>query len=47
MPVRSGTERWSALWEQAMGEVALIAQAKEVRFELEGDLTQSCAATAR
>jgi K+-sensing histidine kinase KdpD len=41
MPVRASTEPWAALCEQAMGEVALIAQAKEVRFELEGDLTQS------
>ena len=41
MPVRASTEPWSALCEQAMGEVALIAQAKEVRFELAGDLTQS------
>jgi K+-sensing histidine kinase KdpD len=41
MPFRASTEPWSALCEQAMGEVALIAQAKEVRFELAGDLTQS------
>jgi K+-sensing histidine kinase KdpD len=41
MPVRASTEPWSALCEQAMAELALIAQAKEARFELEGDLTQS------
>jgi K+-sensing histidine kinase KdpD len=41
MSVRASTEPWAGLWEQALGEVTLIAQAKDVRVEIEGDLTES------
>ena len=41
MPVRVSKERWSELLEKAMGEVALIAQAKDVRFETRGALERS------
>jgi K+-sensing histidine kinase KdpD len=41
MPVRASSERWSDLLEKAMGEVALIAQAKDVRFETSGDVARS------
>jgi len=41
MPVRASSERWSDLLEKAIADVALIAQAKEVRFETCGDVALS------
>jgi signal transduction histidine kinase len=37
MPVHVTSERWSDLCEKGLAEVALVAQAKEITFELEGD----------
>ena len=37
MPVRIGSEPWLGLCEKALAEVALVAQAKEITFELRSD----------